>query len=473
MTKEELLKENRALRREIDGLKAKKNQKTGSAPSSRFDPLAALQSILDNSISAIHIKDTEGRFLMVNRWFEKHTRFTREMLIGLTPYDLFPKEIVDALLEADKRVIRTKKPFEIEEEVPLENGVHTFISAKYPVFDSKGNVRAVCGIATDITERKKTEEALRRSEASLLNAQRIARFGNWEWNIIKDEIYRSDEIFRMFGVKKGNLKPGFEAFLSVIHPGDREPVKKAVDEALGGGGQFNVDYRVVRRDGGVRLVHSEGETVFDAAGDPVFMFGTAQDITELRENELKYLDQLRFLQTLIDTIPSPIFYKDADGRYIGCNKAFEKFIGLSRKEIEGRTVYGVAPKALADKYREMDLALLKKGGAQRYEAKVRYADGSLRDIVFNKAAFKNVRGEAAGLVGVMLDVTDLRKAAAEKEEAAARLKECREKSGDVLKELEGVIKQLIPGAGQKDLSEGLKKARALTKKLIADSKKRK
>jgi len=203
------------------------------------------------------------------------------------------------------------------------------------------------------------------------------------------------------------------------------------------------------------------------------MFGTAQDITELRENELKYLDQLRFLQTLIDTIPSPIFYKDAEGRYLGCNGAFEKFIGLSRHEIAGRTVYGVAPKALADKYREMDLALLKKGGSQRYEAKVRYADGSLRDIVFSKAAFRNARGEAAGLVGVMLDVTDLRKAAAEKDDAVTRLNELREKTLSALGEIQDLIRGLSPASGKKTLDAGLRQARKLTKKLIAESRKRK
>jgi PAS domain S-box-containing protein len=474
LTKEELLKENQALKREIARLKAKGkvSRKKGGVPDG-FDPVAVLQSVLDNTLSVIHIKDTEGRYIMVNRWFEKHTRFTREKLIGCTPYDLYPKEIVDVLLEADKRVINTKRPFEAEEEVPLDDGVHTFISAKYPVLDSKGKVRAVCGIATDITERKNTEEALKRSEASLKNAQRIARFGSWEWNVAKNELCCSDEIYRIFGVKKGAVKRGIEAFLDVMHPDDREHVQKAMDAALKGGEPVNVDYRVEARDGGVRLIHSEGEIIFDVAGDPLVVFGTSQDITDLRENELKYVDQLRFLQTLIDTIPSPIFYKDAGGRYLGCNGAFEKFIGLKRDEIEGKTVYGVAPKALADKYREMDLALLKKGGVQRYESKVRYADGGLRDILFSKAAFKNARGEAAGLVGVMLDVTDLKNAAAEKEQAVSTLNECREKTSAALGELEGVIRGLGQASGKKALDAGLKKARVLTKKLISESGKKK
>jgi len=262
--KEDLLKENRALRREIAGLKAKKDRK-GPAGNG-FDPIAVLQSVLDNTLSSIHIKDTEGRFLMVNRWFEEHTKFTREKLIGRTPYDIYPKEIVDAFLSADRRVMRTKKPFEVEEDVPLADGLHTFISAKYPVLDSKGSVRAILGIATDITERKRTEEALKRSEASLRNAQRIARFGNWEWNVPKDEIYRSDEIYRMLGVKKGAMKAGFGAFLDIVHPDDRERVRKAVDAALKGGEPFSVDYRVATRDGARRLIHSEGQAIFDAAG---------------------------------------------------------------------------------------------------------------------------------------------------------------------------------------------------------------
>ncbi len=413
-TKEELLREISKLRHELGEFRKIRAEAD--------ETMELLHAVLDNTTSVIHIKDTGGRFLLVNRWFEKNTGFKRDEIIGRTPYDLYPKDIVDALLAADRRVIQTKAPFEVEEDIPLPGGVHTFISSKFPVFDSKGNVRAVCGVATDITERKRTEEALRRSEASLANAQRIARFGNWEWNVVKNEVFRSAEVYRILGRKKEDFPPTYEAFLEIVHPDDREFVMKSIERALHKGEPYSIDYRVLAPGGKTLLVHSQAEVVFDEIGNPVLMCGTFQDVTEFRENEKKYLDQLRFLEALIDTIPSPIFYKDSGGRYIRCNRAFEEALGVCREDFRGKTVYDVAPKALADKYRDMDQALFDNPGIQRYEGDVKYSDGTNHNIIFSKATYNDASGKVAGIVGVMTDVTDLRRALGEKDGIEARLR---------------------------------------------------
>ena len=117
-------------------------------------------------------------------------------------------------------------------------------------------------------------------------------------------------------------------------------------------------------------------------------------------------EQLNFQQTLLNTIPSPIFYKDIDGVYLGCNSAFEAYIGRSKADIVGKTVYDVAPRELADVYRSADLALFDTPGIQQYDALVRYADGSPHDIIFTKATFSDSQGKVAGMVGVMLDITE-------------------------------------------------------------------
>jgi len=120
--------------------------------------------------------------------------------------------------------------------------------------------------------------------------------------------------------------------------------------------------------------------------------------------------QLDFLQHLIDTIPNPIFYKDMNGLYQGCNRAFEYYLGLTKGQIIGKTVYDIAPKAIADESREMDQALLTHPGVQVYESGVFHADGTRRDVIFNRAATLNPDGTAAGLVGVIIDITDRKRA---------------------------------------------------------------
>jgi len=108
---------------------------------------------------------------------------------------------------------------------------------------------------------------------------------------------------------------------------------------------------------------------------------------------------------LMESLPSPIFYKDTECVYIGCNKAFERYIGMSREQLIGKTVYDIAPPDLAEKYDKADRELLKNPGVQIYEASVAYADGTRHEVVFNKATFANVEGKVAGLVGVILDIT--------------------------------------------------------------------
>jgi PAS domain S-box-containing protein len=115
------------------------------------------------------------------------------------------------------------------------------------------------------------------------------------------------------------------------------------------------------------------------------------------------------LQTLMDAIPAPIFYKDSELIYRGCNAAFLDFIGLPRDKILGQTVYGIAPPNLAKIYHNADHELLLQGGIQIYEAEVRYADDTLHNVEFRKSVFIDPEtGSAGGMIGVMLDITELR-----------------------------------------------------------------
>lgn len=131
-----------------------------------------------------------------------------------------------------------------------------------------------------------------------------------------------------------------------------------------------------------------------------------RDITAQRQEQQNGNDPVRFVQTFIDAVPGPIFYKDTNGIYLGCNQAFMDYLGKCREEIIGKTAYDLAPPELADIYHQADLELMEQGGTQTYESQVIYADGSRHDVVFNKAVFLNADGTTGGLIGVMLDITE-------------------------------------------------------------------
>jgi PAS domain S-box-containing protein len=144
-------------------------------------------------------------------------------------------------------------------------------------------------------------------------------------------------------------------------------------------------------------------------------------IALLQETRKEQRAQYNFLCVLLDTIPSPIFYKDTAGRYLGCNNAFETYVGMSREQLVGKTVHELWPGNLAERYELMDLELMNDSGSQTYESSVRYADGSHHDVIINKAVFRESDGKVGGIVGVLLDITERKRSERENTRLEAQL----------------------------------------------------
>ncbi|MHC4396397.1 MAG: PAS domain-containing protein [Planctomycetota bacterium] len=133
---------------------------------------------------------------------------------------------------------------------------------------------------------RESEQVLRQKEQSLAKAQRIAHLGNWDWNIVTNELLWSDEIYRIFGLQPREFGATYEAFLKVVHPDDRDTVEEAVNKSLADGNKsYSIEHRVVQPDSSERVVHERGEVAFDKNGKAVRMIGTVHDITEQKRAE--------------------------------------------------------------------------------------------------------------------------------------------------------------------------------------------
>jgi len=224
--------------------------------------------------------------------------------------------------------------------------------------------------------------------------------------VIQDDrfIFVNQRLADVFGYSQEELCSGMGP-MAVTTPGDQQVAQEQIDRRIQGKAKASFyAFRGVRKDGSLIDVEVFGvATVF--SGRPAII-GILVDVSERCTAERAVADQLRFIGQLVDTMPSPVFFKDENGCYMGCNTAFEQYIGIERQNLIGRSVYDISPKDLADKYFAADQALFDQRGTQTYEAAVSYADGSRHDVVFYKATFNKADGGLGGLVGVILDISE-------------------------------------------------------------------
>jgi PAS domain S-box-containing protein len=259
-------------------------------------------------------------------------------------------------------------------------------------------------IVTDITERERAQAKLARERALL----------RCLIDSVSDLIFIKDRD----GVYQGCNKAG-EAFIGMpeceqIGKTDvdffgrerAEQIRQADCRVLEEGNPLRVEEWVTGRDGRRLLMDTIKAPYYDPGGEALGLVGIGRDITERKLAEQELNEQLHFLQQLLDSIPIPVYYKDPEGIYLGCNAAFEAFTGLVRKDIVGKTVHEVVPKERADKHHEVDLALLSQPGMQTYEVGGIFKDGRHHDVIFSKATFVDANDCVAGTVGALMDITE-------------------------------------------------------------------
>jgi PAS domain S-box-containing protein len=208
--------------------------------------------------------------------------------LGLTRFDRRIREDDDdEKWRAHKADLDAHRPFaDFEFVTKVANGTHRILRINgKPVFNAQGDFTGYRGNGTDVTVRKRIEEALRESEAGLANAQRIVHMGSWVRDYRTEKLVWSDEVYRIFGYEPRSFEPTKQHFLDAIHPGDREEDAMALRRALENMGPYTIDHRVVLPDGEIRWVHQEGEVEFDEEGWPSRTFGTIQDITDRKYAE--------------------------------------------------------------------------------------------------------------------------------------------------------------------------------------------
>ena len=285
-------------------------QKNAEAQRKRAETVAArLGRILDQSFDEIYvINATDMHFIQANKGALNNVGYSMAELENMTPLDLSPGYDSVGLL-GELSLLRTGEVDRLVLETEHRRKDGTVYPAELRIqYSELEDPPLLVAIAQDITERKMAEEALRKSQASLAAAQRIAHLGNWDWDVVQNKLYWSDEAFQIFAMDPEVFMPSYDAFIERVHPDDRERIHEAVRVALDSRQRYDIEYRILLPDGRERIIHAQGEASYDAQGEAVRMIGSVQDVTARRHAE----DRLNFLAFYDDltALPNRVLFHD-------------------------------------------------------------------------------------------------------------------------------------------------------------------
>jgi PAS domain S-box-containing protein len=349
-------------------------------------------------------------------------------LIGTDFSDYFTEP--EKALIGYQKVFTDGKVWDYPLEIRHKDGHTTPVLYNASVYITEnGEVIGVFAAARDITKSKKAEEALKKahdnleelvkertdeleqayisskeSKERLAEAQQMAHIGNWDRNLVTNELYWSDEMYRIFGLNPQS-DVTYNVLLSHLHPEDRDYVDNAVKGAIKGE-PFAIDHRIISGNDEERIVHAQGIATFDDKNTSIRIRGTVQDITERKKSE----EKIQNLANIVESSNDAIGTISLEGIIITWNNEAEKIYGYSVEEILGKPISTLAPPHL-DKETTKLIKLIKQGiKIQRYETTRLRNDGKTIYVSFTLSPVFDIYGKMTAVSFISRDITERKEA---------------------------------------------------------------
>ena len=292
-----------------------------------------LQGIIDNSTAVIYVKDRAGKYILINRCYESLFHIERDAIVGKTDHDIFPSELADKFRENDLRVLADKKPVQFEEVAPHDDGLHTYVSVKFPLFDSDGVPYAVCGISTDITERKGAEEVTRRLAAIVESTEDAIISGALDGTVLS----WNNAAAKMYGYSAGEMI-GKSLFV-IVPPEIRGEVSGMLQKVRAGGVVSNYETVKMAKSGRRVNVSTTISPIKNEAGEVTGISVITHDITERKRAEHALQTQARALENMVEGV----MVYDEHERILFTNHALDTMFGYEPGELIGQSTEVLNP----------------------------------------------------------------------------------------------------------------------------------
>ncbi|NMB77601.1 MAG: PAS domain S-box protein [Methanomicrobiales archaeon] len=359
--------------------------------------------LLDQSTDPIFAFYPDGTYRYVNRAFADGVGKTVDEITGRKIWDVFEKEEADKRFAALHSVFSTGEGKEIEVRVPRPEGDRYYVTTIVPIRDGAGTVVSAICSSKDITARKRVEDALRESESRFRSLAESLQDVVIRVDRTYRHLYTNPAIEQQTGftpeqlLKKSLREVGFPADLS-------SRIEAMIDEVFSFGKRVRTELLLPNS----RWIDVIAVPEYDLSSEIVCVIITGRDITERKRTEHLLADRLLFQQVLIDTIPYPIFIKDAGARFVGCNTAYERVFGTTREYMIGKTVLDLEylPLVERERFQAEDMQVIREAGRKSYELPIDYADGQTHMTLYSVDGFLLSDGKPGGLIGMLVDISD-------------------------------------------------------------------
>lgn len=403
-----------------------------------------LTSIIESQSDIIIFSlDTDYCYTAFNSFHQDEMKriYNVDIKIGACMLDYISiNELKPIIKKTFERVVEGESFSEVQQHPGTEIYYEFFWN---PIFQNEKISGFTC-LVRDISTRIKIEQQLKQSEEKyrLLTLNSVDVI--WQMDLRLNYKYISPSIFTMLGYTPEDWT---DTNMSA-HTSRLEFIKVArqMINAINNHKKVRTIYiesKLFKKNGKEIPVEIIGRLLYDQNGNPDSIQGSTRDISDRKKSEARLRENENFQNTLLQSIPIPVYYKDINGKYLGFNRAFEDFYGLSKNALIGKNIFDINPTELAQKIHAKDKELLKNGGVQVDESQLKNANGIKKTVIFNKAVFTNKKGEISGLIGTILDITDLKQVEDEllvKNEELTIAKEYLEEREEQLKEAQSMAK---------------------------------
>ena len=369
------------------------------------------RSIFENAADGIYQSTPQGSFLAVNP--------AAARILGFSS----PEKILQNTDRASYGYVHPNRLGDFMRAVEGQDVVNGFESEIYRPDGSKvwvsENVRVVRGTdqeilffegtLEDITERKRAEEELKRSEERLAAAQKMAHVGSWEWDVITNHVIWSDEEYRLFGLEPGEREATYDLYLSFVHPGARQDAIRWFHAVRAMKQSSRMDIRIVRTDGEERILNSWADVVLDEGGNVVRVIGTSQDVTEREKAERALGESEERFQLVSRATADAIWDRDMVANRISFSAPFETLFGYRAGEFESTMAFwtnAIHPDDRDKLVADLDAFCASREEAWAAEYRFRCADGSYAFVFDRGYVVRDVAGKPVRMAGSMMNMTE-------------------------------------------------------------------